>query len=184
MKDISERHKADKILGDKAIHRAISKDSSFTEKLAALGVAGVMKAKVKAGMGLKRSKKPSFRQVLKKTADVLRRSKSSDLLTNARIALATIKQKPKKPRIIPIPKTGGFLPLIPIFAALSALGALGGGAAGIVKAVNDSKNAKKNLQEAQRHNKSMEAIALGKGLHLKPYKSGLGLYLKPYSKNY
>lgn len=142
-----------------------------------------MKTKVKLGLGYKRFKKPSFKQTLKKTTDVLRRSKTSDLLANAKLALSTIKQKPKKPRIIPIPKTGGFLPLIPIFAALSALGALGGGAAGIVKAVNDSKSAKENLKEAQRHNKSMEAIAIGKGLYLKPYKNGLGIYLKPYSKN-
>ena len=26
----------------------------------------------------------------------------------------------------------------------------------------------------------MEAIALGKGLYLQPYRKGLGLYLKPY----
>lgn len=86
------------------------------------------------------------------------------------------------PRVIPVPKTGGFLPLIPIFAGLSALGALSGGAAGIAKAVNDAKAAREQLQESQRHNKAMEAIAVGgKGLYLKPYKSGLGLFLRPAS---
>lgn len=81
------------------------------------------------------------------------------------------------PRIIPVPKTGGFLPLVPIFAGLSAAGSLVGGAAGIAKAVNAYKIAKKQLSEMERHNKQMEAVCIGKGLHLKPYKNGLGIYI-------
>jgi hypothetical protein len=80
-------------------------------------------------------------------------------------------------RIIKIPKSGGILPLIPIFAGLSALGALSGGVGGIAKAINSAKAARKQLEESQRHNKTMEAIAMGKGLFLKPYKKGLGLFL-------
>lgn len=72
---------------------------------------------------------------------------------------------------------GGILPLIPIFAALSALDALSGGAADIAKAVNDAKEAKQQIDESQRHNKTMEAIAMGKGVYLKPYKRGLGLFI-------
>lgn len=83
----------------------------------------------------------------------------------------------KLPRIIPVPKTGGFLPLVPIFAGLSAAGSLAGGAAGIAKAINAYKTAKKQLYEAQRHNKEMEALFIGRGLHLKHYKDGLGIYL-------
>lgn len=92
------------------------------------------------------------------------------------------KQQIRLPRIIPIPKVGGILPLLPIFAGLSALGTLAGGAAGIAKAVHDAKIGRQQLTEANRHNKTMEAIALtksGKGLHLKPYRTGFGLYLKP-----
>ncbi|CAG5057588.1 unnamed protein product [Parnassius apollo] len=74
-----------------------------------------------------------------------------------------------------------FLPLIPIFVGLSALGSLAGGAAGIAKAVY-SKAAQKSLQESERHNRMMEAVALGKGLYIKPHKQGAGLYLNP-SKN-
>lgn len=85
-------------------------------------------------------------------------------------------------RIIQIPKTGGILPLIPIFAGLSALGALAGGASGIAKAVTNARAAKQQLNEAQRHNRSMESIALGKGMYLQPYKSGLGLFLRPYPR--
>lgn len=84
------------------------------------------------------------------------------------------------PRIIQVPKTGGILPLIPIFAGLSAIGALTGGAAGVAKAVKDASAAKDQLREAERHNRMMEAVALrGKGLYLRPYKKGYGLVLMP-----
>lgn len=102
-----------------------------------------------------------------------------------KIALRTVKRikaNIEKPRIIPVPKRGGFLPLIPIFAGLSALGALSGGAAGIAKAVTDARAATEQLKEAQRHNQLMESIAMGKGLYLKPYKNGLGLHVQ--SKNF
>lgn len=92
----------------------------------------------------------------------------------------------KLPQIIPIPKTGGMLPLIPVFAGLSAIGSLAGGTAGIVRAIGAASEAKKQLNESQRHNEMMEAIAIGKsrkgnGLYLKPYRKGYGLYLSPYS---
>lgn len=108
-----------------------------------------------------------------------------NLLKSARLAVKKFggKRKIKISRVIRVPKSGGFIPLIPLFAGLSALGALSGGAAGIAKAVNDAKSAQKKLEEAVRHNKTMEAIAIGKkgnGLYLKPYKKGYGLFLKPY----
>lgn len=94
-------------------------------------------------------------------------------------------------RIIPVPKIGGILPLIPIFAGLSALGALTGGSAAVANAVIRANNAKKQLKESERHNEMMEAIALGKnreghGVFLKPYRSGLGLYTqkKTTTKNF
>lgn len=95
-------------------------------------------------------------------------------------AAKNLKHKIKPSRVVRVPKTGGVLPLIPIFAGLSALGALSGGAAGIAKAVNDARSAKQQLSESQRHNKTMEAIAMGKGMYLKPYKTGMGLFLKPF----
>ena len=106
-----------------------------------------------------------------------------------RVALSAAKQLKKKinpnvaGRVIQIPKVGGVLPLIPIFAALSALGSLGGAAAGVAKAVNDTRAAKKQLEETNRHNRTMESIAMGKGLYLKPYKTGLGVFLRPQAKN-
>lgn len=50
-KDLKLRHAADKILAREAMERFRSKDASFGERMSALGVAGVMKAKVKLGMG-------------------------------------------------------------------------------------------------------------------------------------
>lgn len=51
--DIDERNRADKILAEKAWKRVKSKDSGVGEKMAALGVTGIMKTKSKLGMGLK-----------------------------------------------------------------------------------------------------------------------------------
>jgi hypothetical protein len=198
--NIKERHVADRVLQEKAWKRVKSSDASIGEKTAAWTVTNIMKAKRKLGMGMKRKKKTkqvSFNvHVIRKVKDALKRSGVRDVKRGASVALVAAKRsvraaggkkKIKIPRVITIPKTGGFLPLLPaIFAGLSALGGLAGGAAGIAKAVNDSKAATQKLQESQRHNKMMEAIALGnkKGsaLYLKPYKNGLGLYTN-VSKN-
>lgn len=101
---------------------------------------------------------------------------------NEAIALAlklAKKKKIKAPkrRVIKIPQRGGILPLVPIFAGLSALGALGGGAANVMRAINTAKTARRQLEEAKRHNETMESIAMGRGLYLKPYQKGLGIFL-------
>lgn len=191
--DLGTRHKADRILAQAAASRITAKDSSWGERAAALGITGAMKAKVKLGLGIgtrkkknKRGKGLSFKVAVKKAQNEIEKRKPSNDLEAAKIALNSIKgniNKLSKPRVIKIPKTGGFL--IPLFAGLSALGALAGGAAGVAKSVNEAKAAAAELKEKQRHNMTMENVALGKGLYLKPYKTGgLGLYLKPYQKNY
>lgn len=198
-KNLDQRHKADAILAQEALRRAHSSDASFGERLAARAVASAMNVKTKLGMGVQRKKrisknrskkrsggKISFRKFIRKAANALKKKKPDNIFRAARLAMSELKGKKKQPispRVIPIPKTGGFLPLIPLFAGLSALGALSGGAAGIAKAVNDAKAAQRSLNESERHNKVMEAIALGKGLFLKPYKKGLGLYLTDEKKN-
>lgn len=181
--DLNTRHKADLQLLNMAKKRLQSKDAGKGEKVASWIVKNAMKAKLKAGAGVR-----SFMKIVKDVKSQMKKRKSKDNHTAIKYAYAAAKKilVDKKgirlPRCIPIPKRGGILPLIPIFAGLSALGSLAGGAAGIAKAVNDSKNAQKNLEESKRHNKLMETIALGKGLYIKPYKKGAGLYLKP-SKN-
>lgn len=145
-KDDLNRTAADKVLEDKAFQRFKSSKASLGEKIAALGVSAAMKAKRKLGMGLKKRRKP----------------KKGKGLNN--------KRKSKK-RIIPIPKKGGFLPLL--FPILGALGALGGGAAGIAKAVNDAKANQEQLAELKRHNLALENTSKGKGFYLAPYKKNL-----------
>lgn len=194
-KDITQRHRADRVLAKKAWERLHSADAGFGEKSAALAISGIMRGKTKLGMGHKKKRKRGkvrkglgvaltfggacgrVRRKIKKTNNVLQASK---------IALSSIgrtKIKEPKSRIIRFPKSGGLLPLVPIFSVLSALGSLGGGAAAIAKAVTEARTAAKNLMEKERHNKVMEKVSIGKGLFLGPYKKGLGLYLRP-SKNY
>lgn len=154
--------------------------------------------------GAKRISMPKVFQTAVQTAKkTIHTHKPNSLASAAQLALNAAKAaiKPHKipkrgaapslPRIIPVPKIGGVLPLVPIFAGLSALGALMGGSAGVANAVLSANKAKKEYNELKRHNQTMEAVALGRnatkagaGLYLKPYKNGLGLYLSPYnSKN-
>lgn len=174
---LSDRHKADLQLMNMAKQRTKSKNAGKGEKLASWLVNKVMKSKVKIGAGQK-----SLKSIISKIKSKLKKSKPKNFNTAVKVAhLVAKKLFTKKnvsiPRVIPIPKTGGFLPLIPIFAGLSAIGALSGGAAGIAKAVNEYKSAHQNLRESERHNKMMESIALGKGMYIKPYKKGSGLFL-------
>lgn len=212
---MSERHQADKILQKKAWKRVKSKDASIGERALALGVAGIMKAKRKLGLGIKnkpRKKKTKkgvkkavikqvFQKAIKEAKSEISKKKPQTVPSAAELALGAAKAAiknhkiPKKniqsglPRIIPVPKFGGVLPLVPIFAGLSALGALMGGSASVANAVVSANNAKKNFKEAQRHNETMEAISIGRnaktgsGLYLMPYKKGYGLYLSPIPKN-
>lgn len=131
-----------------------------------------------SGAGMKKT----FKNIVKHTQKHIRNLKPKCKKALLELAYAAAQDLAsdlpvKLPRVIPIPKTGGFLPLIPIFAGLSASGSIAGGIAGITKAVNEYKAAKKQLSELKRHNMQMEALCIGKGLHLKPYKDGLGIYV-------
>lgn len=218
-KSTKERTKADKILSTEAWKRVISKDAGAGERVAALAVTTAMKTKIslsKLGKGLrkmslskkkksacKKNKKKqlnkccTLKKFIQQTKKSLKQSKPKsaiEAVNNALAAAKMIKSSKKsisQPRVIPIPKTGGLLPLVPIFAGLSALGTLAGGSAAVVRAIGAANEAKKQLSESKRHNETMEAISIGKsprghGLYLKPFKTGYGLYLAPYpsSKNY
>lgn len=216
-----ERKKADNILAGTAWNRFKSSDASIGERISALSVAGIMKAKTKLGMGVNQmkknkvekkkkkngAKKKCAKKILRTAINVAKKTllnnNASSVKEAAKLALpaanAVVRQEKirkrdlvdKAPRIIPVPKTGGIIPLVPIFAGLSALGALMGGTSSVVNAVNTTKNAKLALDESTRHNQMMESVALGKdtsgdGVYLKPYRKGLGIYLggdKSNSKN-
>lgn len=186
-KDISERNKADKELAERAWERVKAKDSSLGERIYAYLVTNAMKTKVKFGLGLEKKPKKKcgkniFNFAVKNATAILKKQKPRDINSAIKIARRVIQKsfKGKKtqviiPRVIRVPKIGGFLPLIPILSALGALGALTSGASSIARAVTKTKNAKQQLEENFRHNKSMEAIAMGRGLYLKPYKKGMGI---------
>lgn len=181
--NLQDRHKADLDLLNMSKQRLRSKNAGIGEKAASWLVGKVMKTKLKHGAGI-----TNFKPGISKIRKHLKKHKGKNekaIIKKACFAAKKVFGKSSKvrlPRVIPIPKTGGILPLIPIFAGLSALGALAGGAAGIAKTVNDYKTSRKSLEETQRHNKMMESIALGNGMYIKPYKKGSGLFL-PSSKN-
>lgn len=199
--NIEARNKADVLLANKAWERVKSSDAGIGEKVAALAVTNIMKVKSKMGMGCsqgksklrkkkvnKRNKKGgniTFRNIVAAAKKSMIKNKNankviSSALKGARESVKKSggKNKVKKLRVLPLPqKTGGALPLIPIFAGLSALGALAGGISGVAKTINDVNVAKKQLEESKRHNQAMEQVSLGKGLYLKPYKVGNGLRL-------
>src|SRR3978361_1871606 len=192
-KDLAERHLADKQLKDKAWERVRASDAGLGEKAAELLVTGAMGAKTKLGMGCSRRRKkrggslpviPLLSLVREIGQILFKKKKQGSGLEALRVARRLVKKKGGKkkirvPRMIPLPKSGGFLPfLIPLFAGLSAAGALAGGGAGIAKAVNDAKAKQRLLEETQRHNRSMEAIGQkGSGLFLKSSRKRYGLYL-------
>ncbi|XP_071051050.1 uncharacterized protein [Onthophagus taurus] len=201
------RHDADRALYKAAKERIRNKESTLGEKVASSAVAALMKAKVAVGMGVGRKRNRTGRRPLKKVrtrvkrggaisfVDALRfarnaisRSGAKNLLTNVKAAYGALKKIRKRiseprGRVIRIPKTGGFLPLIPLFAALGALGSIGGGAAAIARTINNAKTAREQLDEERRHNKAMEAKAVGSGFYIKPYKKGCGLFIEGKGNN-
>lgn len=92
-KDTKQRHKADQILANAAMQRFHSKDASLGEKVAALGIAGTMKAKVKLGMGLNKTKTSDYRNNIKKCIKILEKTKSTTetSLKNLQDAIRTLK---------------------------------------------------------------------------------------------
>lgn len=198
--DLESRHRADNILANKAFERVIAPDSGFRERLDSLLVGTLMKTKSKLGLGMAKTgvkagknkrkascplKKISFNALvrgIKKNSRKGVTEKSPYYVNSVADMIATSKKFMKNkrllknaiPRVIPIPKSGGVLPLIPIFAGLSALGSLMGGVATVAKKVIDIKNATKNVVS------NGTSVAVGNGMYLKPYKTGVGLYLAPF----
>jgi len=173
---IADRNEADHILENRAWERFKASDSNYKEKATAWGVTNAMKIKRKIGAGC------GFKAAVKAAKDMMKNNmneKNINKLTkkcvlSARKIFRKNKKKTSLPRVISIPKTGGMLPLIPIFAGLSALGSLTGGIANVVK------TAKEFNRTAPSH--------LGNGLYLTPFKGGesfkiqkgKGLYIAPY----
>lgn len=184
---LEDRHRADLELAAAAKKR-LHESKSLPERLVALGVNKIMKYKVKRGMGMTSSPRPlplkkvitAARKAVKAKSGGKRGTLSTDKLISTAIKAAkrTIKDNKrkyvKKPRVIPLPKKGGFLPLIPILGALAAAGSLAGGVT----------TAAKNIYEmVKKKDTNQVPTAVGRGMYMAPYKKGMGLYLTPYQKN-
>ena len=87
------RHQADKMLEKRALERFRSRHASLGEKAAALGVAGIMKAKVKLGMGL--SSQPSGMKILSQCEKILQKLKKN--LEDCLLKISELKKNDKKP---------------------------------------------------------------------------------------
>lgn len=125
-KNLDDRHKADKVLENRAWERFKAKDTPRKEKLVAYAVTNAMKAKRKIGMGCKAKRK--------------RVTKRNGVLA---VKKKTLKKNDGGKRLILAPgQSGGVVPLIPIFAGLSALGSLMSGGAGVYNAYQNSKRKK------------------------------------------
>lgn len=146
------------------------------------------KKKRKTASASKKKKCCTFKKMVAHTKRALKIANprtADQILDTALVAAKNIghNRKVSKPRIIPLPKSGGVLPLVPIFAGLSALGSLAGGTANIIRAIKSANDGKKMLKGGRTGSGGVVVgqSKSGEGLYLKPYKSGYGLYLKPYS---
>lgn len=142
-------------------------------------MSGITNKNIKKSSGLKKT----FKNIVSHTKKHIRNIKPKCKKFLMELAYETAQEiaadlPVKLPRVIPVPKTGGFLPLVPILAGLSAAGSLAGGVAGIKKAIKGFKMAKKQFEESRRHNKQIESCYIGKGLQLKPYRDGLGIFVE------
>ncbi len=88
------------------------------------------------------------------------------------------KKKIKVPRVIPIPRTGGALPLVPILAGIAAVKTIAGGVDSIVNTIKNIVEAKRKIFPG-----SKETLPVGKGLFLSGRNKGYGLFLDPEPKN-
>jgi len=74
------------------------------------------------------------------------------------------KKNVKVPRVINVPKIGGFLPIVPILTAFSALGSLASDSAAIAKTINNARMAIEVMEKKNRHNRKVESVAVSQSL--------------------
>lgn len=204
-KDLPNRHKADKKLELKAWERVKAKDASLSEKGVAWLTTTAMKLKRKLEGGSVRTtrrqqKRKSIRKKKRKTSSTLsfnqfvskarraiknrKNSRNDDLSSLVKHSLAAIKKykvknQPIKPRILPLPQVGGFIPLIPILTALSHVGSLASGVSSIVNAIKNIKSVRDQYKAQKGSGISFDSLncKVGSNLRVLPYKKGLGLQI-------
>jgi Phospholipase A2-like domain len=137
------------------------------------------------------SKDIPFSMIIKRAQKAVNRNDSVErAVKNALFALRRIKTPVRSssiPRVIPLPTTGGALPIIPILAGLSKIGSIAGGIGAIVSAVKELVDLKNRVFHGKGNDDLIQRYHLrsigGKGLYVIPYRRGLGLYVYPRRKN-
>lgn len=199
--NLNDRHKADEILENKAWERVKSQNASIGERASAWLTTNVMKVKRRLGAGIcqrykKRDKKFTFKnknsakkrvgsgitfnQLVKKAKKSVKskKSKSNNLESAVQQTLSAIKKyKVKNPpgRVLPIPKSGGAIPLIPILSALNHIGTLIGGVGAIVEGVKQIKSVR---DQYKNRSSSTPETHIGQGIVFGPHKKGFGIFIK------
>lgn len=141
-------------------------------------------------------KKISFKELVENAKNVVKGNRSKHIINDrkalkraASVALQAIgsrfgalnKKLIKQPRVIPIPKTGGILPLIPILAGISKIGAIASSASAVINTIKDIINLRNQMKNGSSNGGDSRQV--GTGLFLAPYRKGYGLFLRPYPKN-
>lgn len=192
VKTVEERNKADELLENSAWNRVTSNNANFGEKAAAWTVTNIMKLKRKIGAGVKSSKKRirgsrfkkhgsglTFNQFVKKIKPK-KNKKTKNVLNSIKQTLLAAKKFNKtnislpKNRIIPIPISGGAIPIVPILSALNHIGTLVGGVSTIVDAVHKINEIRKQVKN---NNSSTHQEKIGRGISITRRKKGLALLL-------
>lgn len=89
-----------------------------------------------------------------------------------RVRFLSKKKTESGERVLPIPKTGGVIPLVPIMAGLAALGTVAKTTSAVANAVKDVNEARKSFKQGTGYHQQ-----IGRGLYLRPYKDGYGLVI-------
>ncbi len=143
----------------------------------------IRKKKKKKNKKRKNVKKTSFANIVKIAKNSIKQNNNHSKMNDKNLLHLTTKtlkaiRRIKKgkfyktiPRVIPIPKTGGVLPLIPILASLASISTIASNAPSIIKTV-------KNIINHRKLNDGNPS-SIGNGLFLGPYKKGYGLFLNP-----
>jgi hypothetical protein len=202
---LSDRHRADKILQLEAAKRIRARSASPGERFWAAVTVASMKAKrvIGAGINMRTKRKQNrhqqrrgqhntpktgesiqFSNAVKQVSDSIPFSGNNSLETNVKNALVAFRKLKKKKRVklparrtIPLPKTGGILPLVPIISGISALGGLAGGVNAIIKAIKDINEARKNVFSKNTTVTTGNGLKIGRGALYLPKRGRGALYL-------
>jgi len=207
-KNTVEVHRADRILENKAWDRFKDSRANFIqERVPAYIATNLIKLKRKLGFGIKpkskgrkgkrhvrgaghkRGGKIKFSTILKESKAAI--NKNLPVTVNiARSLKAALKARKNgknivgMKRIIPLPKQGGVLPIVPILGAIAAAGLIGKGVTGVADGISSIINLKRNItgsglyaQPASYYKNKASFPTIGKGIRIRKKGGNLSLLL-------